>query len=227
MVERYVISVGGSVIVPDHIHVQWIRRLSRTIEQFFDSGTQFALVAGGGRTARDYAWAVRLLGGSKALQDQAGILSTRMNAWLLITALKSAYPEPLSDIWRATAYIGRWIPVVHGSTPGVTSDYAAALLAEALGAVFVNITNVDGVYDKNPHADPTAKLIDRMTHDDFVSLVEDVDTRDPGAHTPLDVSAARILQRSGIKTYVVGKDLNNLRRLLEGKSFRGTTITQE
>jgi len=222
---RYVISVGGSVMVPDQIDVQWVRRFARLIDQFFDGGTQFALVAGGGRTARDYAWAVRLLGGSKTLQDQAGILATKMNAWLLITALKSAYPEPLGDIWRAAAYMGRWIPVVHGSTPGVTSDYAAALLAEAMGAVFINITNVDGVYDRNPLKDPTARLIERMTHDEFVSLVEKVDTRDPGAHTPMDVAAAKILKRSGIRTYVVGRDIYNLRRLLEGKSFKGTTIT--
>lgn len=214
-------------MVPDRIDVQWIRKFSRVIDYFFDRGMHFALVAGGGRTARDYSWAVRLLGGSKTLQDQAGILATKMNAWLLITAIRSAYPEPLSDIWRAKAYFGKWIPVVHGSIPGVTSDYAAALLAEALDAVFINITNVDGVYDKNPFKNPTAKLIERMTHDEFVSLVEAVDTRDPGAHTPMDVAAAKILQRSGIRTYVVGKDLHNLHRLLEGKSFTGTTITSK
>lgn len=220
-------SVGGSVIVPDRIDVRWIRGLAGLLDRFFEGGTEFALVTGGGRTARDYAWAVRLLGGSKTLQDQAGILATRMNAWLLISALKSAYPEPLDDIWRASAYVGRWVPVVHGSTPGVTSDYTAALLAEAMGAVFINITNVDGVYDKNPFSDPDARRIERMTHREFVSLVEKVDSRDPGAHTPVDVAAAKILQRSGVKTYVVGKDLRNLRRLLEGKSFRGTTIVPD
>ena len=225
MPERYVISVGGSVMVPDRIDVQWIRKFGRVIDYFFDHGIHFALVAGGGRIARDYSWAVRLLGGSKTLQDQAGILATKMNAWLLISALDSAYPEPLSDIWRAKAYMGKWIPVVHGATPGVTSDYAAALIAEATGATFVNITNVDGVFARNPFKDPTARLLERLTHDEFVSLVEAVDTRDPGAHTPMDIAAAKILQRSKIRTYVVGKDLHNLHRLLEGKSFKGTTIT--
>lgn len=224
MAGRYVISVGGSVIVPDRIDVQWVRGFSRLIDSFFDGGDKFALVAGGGRTARDYAWAVRLLGGSKTLQDQAGVLATRLNAWLLITALKSSYPEPIDDIWRAVAYVGRWVPVVHGSTPGVTSDYSAVLLAEATDSVFVNVTNVDWVYDKNPFSDPNAKIIERMTHEDLVALVEDADTRNPGSHTPLDVAAAKILQRSNIKTYVVGKDLHNLRRLFEGKSFRGTVI---
>lgn len=218
------ISVGGSVMVPDRIDVQWIRKFARVVDYFFEHGVELALVTGGGRVARDYSWAVRLLGGEKTLQDQAGILATKMNAWLLISALKNAYPEPLSDIWRAKAYMGRWIPVVHGAVPGVTSDYTAALLAEATGSVFVNITNVDGIYDRNPSKYPNARLIERMSHEELVSLVESVDTRDPGAHTPIDVAAAKILARSNVKTYVIGKDLHNFHRLLEGKSFKGTTI---
>jgi len=227
MLRRVVFSVGGSVMVPDRIDVQWIRSFARLVDEFFSHGLEVALVAGGGRTARDYSWAVRLLGGSKALQDQAGILATRMNAWLLISAIPHAYPEPISDIWRAKAYMGKWIPVVHGATPGVTSDYAAALIAEATGATFVNITNVDGVFDRNPFKDPSARLLERLTHEEFVALVEGVDTRDPGAHTPMDLAAAKILQRSRVRTYVVGKDIPNLRRLLEGKSFKGTIISSQ
>ncbi len=221
----FVISVGGSVLVPDRIDVPWIRRFSRLIDRYRGSGIEFGLVAGGGKTARDYTWAVRLLGGSKAEMDQAGILATHANAWLLVSALQTAYPEPLSDIWRAKAVMRHYTAVVCGTMPGVTSDYGAALLAEVTGLPMVNITNVDGVYDKDPRKYPDAQRIDHMTHDEFVDLIADSDTRDPGAHVPMDLAAAEILRRSRIKAYVVGKDLKNLERLFAGRSFVGTTIS--
>ena len=41
---------------------------------------------------------------------------------------------------------------------------------------------------------------------------------------PFDPIAAREAERLGIKVIIVGKDINNLRRLLENKKFRGTFI---
>jgi|GEM_PF-6168525 len=77
----FVISVGGSVMVPDRIDVPWIRRFARIVDRHHEAGMRFGLVAGGGRTARDYAWAVRLLGGTKTEMDEAGIIATHANAW--------------------------------------------------------------------------------------------------------------------------------------------------
>jgi uridylate kinase len=221
----FVISVGGSVMVPDRIDVSWIKRFAHIIDRFHDSGVKFGLVAGGGRTARDYAWSVRILGGTKSEMDQAGIIATKANAWLLVSAIKSAYPEPLDDFWRAKAVMATHTAVMSGVIPGVTSDYGAALLAEVTGFPLINITNVDGVYDKDPNRVPTAQRFDHLSHDDFVSLIAAADTRDPGAHVPMDLAAAELLRRSRIKTYVIGKDLKNLVRLLEGKAFIGTTIS--
>ncbi len=224
MLRRVVFSVGGSVIAPHDLDVDWLRGFGRVVDRFFEHGVEIALVAGGGHTARRYIDAVAELGGSKTLQDQAGILATALNSWLLVSAVKHAYYEPISDIWRALSYLGKYVPVLRGSVPGVTSDFSAALLAEAAGAVFVNITDVDGVYTKDPRVYPDAELIAQMTHDELMRLVDLADRRVPGAHAPVDRAAAAILARSRVKTYVVGKDLRNLRRLLEGKSFVGTVI---
>jgi len=221
----FVISVGGSVMVPDRIDVPWIRRFARIIDRYHDAGVRFGLVAGGGRTARDYSWAVRLLGGTKTEMDEAGIIATHANAWLLVSALQSAYPEPLADVWRAKAVMKHYTAVVKGTMPGVTSDYGAALLAEVTGLPLINITNVDGVYDKDPRKNEDARRYDRITHDEFVALIAREDTREPGSHVPMDLAAAEILRRSRIKTYIVSKDLKNLERLLSGKSFIGTTVT--
>ncbi len=212
-------------MVPDRIDVPWIRRFARLIDRYYDAGMRFGLVAGGGRTARDYSWAVRLLGGTKTEMDEAGIIATHANAWLLVSALRSAYPEPLGDVWRAKALMKHYTVVVKGTVPGVTSDYGAALLAEVTGFPLINITNVEGVYDKDPRTHEDARRYDRITHDEFVTLIAREDAREPGSHVPMDLAAAEILRRSRIKAYIVGKDLKNLERLLSGKSFIGTTVT--
>ena len=219
--------MGGSVLVDKGINVLWAHKLGKLLDTFFQEGYRFAVVAGGGRTAREYAEAVRILGGSKTLQDQAGILATKMNAWVMISAMKHAYHEPLGDIWRAASIMRTHIPVLHGTVPGVTSDYGAALLAEATGSVFLNITNVDGIYTADPHVNPEARLIERMDHASLVSLISAIDTREPGAHTPIDLAAAKILARSRVPAVVVGPDIENIRRVLEGKRFRGTRVISQ
>lgn len=227
MWRRFVVSVGGSVLVDRGINVLWVHKLARLLDSFFEEGYRFAVVTGGGRTARQYAEAVRVLGGSKTLQDQAGILATKMNAWVMISALRHAYHEPLNDIWKAASLMRTHIPVLHGSIPGVTSDYGGALLAEATGSVFLNITNVDGIYTADPSVNPDARLIERMDHSSLVSLISAIDTREPGAHTPIDLAAAKILARSKIPTVVVGPDIENIRRVFEGKRFKGTKIVSQ
>ncbi len=209
------------------INVLWAHKLARLLDTFFEEGYRFAVVTGGGRTARQYAEAVRVLGGSKTLQDEAGILATKMNAWIMISALKHAYREPLNDIWKAASLMRTHIPVLYGSVPGVTSDYGGALLAEATGSVFLNITNVEGIYTADPSVNPNARLIERMDHASLVSLISTIDTREPGAHTPIDLAAAKILARSKVPTIVVGPDIENIRRVLEGKRFRGTRIVSQ
>ena len=46
----------------------------------------------------------------------------------------------------------------------------------------------------------------------------------PGQHLVLDQSAARIIKQNKIKTYILGKDMNQLDKLLSGKKFKGTII---
>ncbi|MBT7169515.1 hypothetical protein HN908_00505, partial [Candidatus Woesearchaeota archaeon] len=45
-----------------------------------------------------------------------------------------------------------------------------------------------------------------------------------GQHFVLDQSAAKIINKSKIKTYIVNNNLNNLDKLLNDKKFVGTVI---
>ncbi|MCX6710850.1 MAG: UMP kinase, partial [Candidatus Woesearchaeota archaeon] len=52
--ETVVISLGGSIIVPEDIDVQFLKRFRNTILKHIRRGKRFIIIAGGGRTARIY-----------------------------------------------------------------------------------------------------------------------------------------------------------------------------
>jgi uridylate kinase len=55
--------------------------------------------------------------------------------------------------------------------PYFTTDTAAALRAAEIGAdLLIKATKVDGVYDKDPHKDASAKRFDRLTYLDALNL---------------------------------------------------------
>ncbi|MBS3065916.1 hypothetical protein J4229_02620 [Candidatus Pacearchaeota archaeon] len=45
-----------------------------------------------------------------------------------------------------------------------------------------------------------------------------------GQHFVLDQKAAKIIHEDKIKTYIVGEDVRNIDKILQGKKFIGTTI---
>ncbi len=183
------------------------------------------IVVGGGQIARTYIGAARELGASKFLQDRVGINATLLNAWLVASALGDVSHGFASTFYPITVE-GEKVPVFGGTEyPGLTTDFAAALLAEMTGSDFVNITRVGGIYDKNPDKHPDAKLIRRMSYAELLRLAQVGDKREPGTSFPIDIAAIHILRRSNIRTYVVGKDIKNLRKLFRGEEWTGTEIT--
>ncbi|TLZ49884.1 MAG: hypothetical protein E6K18_07605 [Methanobacteriota archaeon] len=88
----------------------------------------------------------------------------------------------------------------------------------------VNATSVDGVYTADPAKDPTAKLLDRASHEDLIRLAGDTHTR-AGPSIVFDPKAARIVARARIPVAVVdGRDLQALRNAIIGKPFHGTLV---
>ena len=47
---------------------------------------------------------------------------------------------------------------------------------------------------------------------------------EPGLNAPFDPVASKEAEKLKIKVFVVGRDLNNLENLLNGKKFKGSTI---
>ena len=224
--ERIVVSVGGSLIVPDGIDVDFLSRFKTLILEKVQHGFTFSIIAGGGKTARRYqdaANAVTEL--SRQDLDWIGIHSTRLNAQLLRNifvgyAHQQVVKNPTIDIEADEPVI-----IVAGWQPGCSTDYDAVLMAKNLGATrLVNLSNIDYVYDKDPRKNPGAKKIEKIVWADFRKLIPK--EWDPGLSSPFDPIAAKEAEAIGLEVAIInGAKLEEFSNYLEGKTFVGTVIS--
>ncbi|MBC2696916.1 MAG: UMP kinase [ANME-2 cluster archaeon] len=220
-----VVSIGGSVLT-SNLDPERIRKYASSIQALAEEHTTY-IVVGGGRIARDYITAARDLGANEVECDIIGIDMTRINAKLLIVALgNSAYTVPLTSYQdaRNAALTGR-VVVMGGLIPGQTTDAVSAVLAEYVGAdMLINATSVDGVYTVDPNLDSKAEKISSMTPSQLVDIVMKTDMS-AGSNSPLDPLAAKIIQRCGIKTFVIdGREPGNINEAAAGR-HNGTLIS--
>ncbi len=217
---KVVLSLGGSVLSDD---TERIREFAKTIEAIAQEN-QIFVVVGGGRLAREYIKRARELGASETFCDYIGIAATRMNAMLLISALPSAAKKIPVDFVEADELSKLYRVIVMGGTfPGHTTDATAALLAEFVKAdILINATNVDGVYSADPKSDPNAVKYDTLSPQQLVEIVSKSSAR-AGTNVVIDLLAAKIIERSGIKTYVILGTPENIKKAAKGEAV-GTVI---
>ena len=188
---------------------------------------RLVVVAGGGKIARHYITHARSSGADESSLDQLGIDVSRLNAQLLIYALKNkAYPHPPTTLHEIkNAVDGRQIVVTGGLHPGQSTNGTAALIAEKISASeFINATDVDGVYDLDPNKYPKAKKFSRINIKDLKNILIHEDSM-AGGYDLMDIVALKIIERSQIKTRIVKADLKILEKVITGKSKSGTIIT--
>ena len=89
---KVVISLGG-IFFAD---ADKLKNIAAVFDELAHS-CNLCVVTGGGERAREYIKLARKLGANEAQCDYLGIALTRINAKLLISTLKNAYPEPFSD----------------------------------------------------------------------------------------------------------------------------------
>lgn len=199
------------------------------LERLGDAGHDLGVVVGGGPTAREYIGVARELGANEIELDQLGIATTRLNARLLVAALDDrAAPSPPEDHERAREALRRGdVPIMGGTVPGHTTDAVATALAEYAGAdLLVYATSVDGVYDADPGADATARKFDSLTPADLVDIVADIEIQ-AGSNAPVDLLAAKLLQRSGLHAVVLdGNDPERVAAAVDG-GHDGTDVVPE
>lgn len=223
----YIISVGGSLIVPTKgIDTKFLKALRLFIAERTKKGDRLVIVAGGGKTARQYVSAANMI---KKIpleeQDWLGIHATRLNAHLLKTVLLDyAHPEIITNPEKLIVSKSPVI-IASGYRPGCSTDYVAVLLAKKYKTkTIINLSNIDQVYDKDPNKFSQAKSIKAITWTDFRKITESKWT--PGLNTPFDPVASKLAASLSLKVVVMnGKKFKNIDSYLEGKKFQGTVIS--
>src|SRR3989344_8379040 len=227
MKEIVVLSLGGSLIVPEKIDSAWLDKFKILIIKLIKT-YKFVIVCGGGFVAREYITILDNENKSKKQQSLAGMDVTRMNAKIMMQILGDYANKQLpSDMKQIKNMLKKEDIVFCGAlryAPNQTSDSTAAKLASYLKCSFINLTNVDGLYTSNPLKDKSARFIDKISWSDFQKRALSIKYK-PGQHFVLDQKASKIIKRNKITTYIIGKDLKSLENLVHNKNFKGTIIT--
>jgi len=230
--EIIVISLGGSLIAPkEGIDWKFLKKFRQLIVEQIGKDKLFVIITGGGNTARVYQEAA-----TKTTQltaddrDWIGVHSTRLNAHLIKTIFReyahpriNKNPRTKEDLKKHFAK-GEKIMVAAGWRPGWSTDYVATILAERLGSnLIINLSNIDYVYTSDPRKNKSAKKLTNINWKDFRKIVGD--KWDPGLNSPFDPIASKLAQSNNLKVVILnGKNIPNLKKFLDNKTFKGTTI---
>jgi uridylate kinase len=186
---------------------------------------QPVVVAGGGNIARHYITQARSSGADESTLDELGIEISRLNAKLLIYALKNkAYSHPPTTLQEVRHAVDDGLIVVTGGLhPGQSTNGTAALIAEKIGAEqFLNATDVDGVYDKDPNKFKNAKKFKRIELKNLRNMLVQENSI-AGGYDLMDIVALKIIERSKIKTRILKADIKIIERAIKGEDV-GTEI---
>ncbi len=238
-----VLSVGGSIIAPDSPDIDFLLRFSAMVTDYLlkNEDARLIFVAGGGAPARVYQNAYREVlkkfndvqkqNTAFSSEDQTnnacdwlGIMATRLNAQILKTVFGPfCKQEVVTDPTAVNDFTGR-ILVASGWKPGFSTDNDAVLLAEKFNAdTVVNLSNIEKVYTDDPRKNPDAKPLDKISWADFRKMVGDEWV--PGKNCPFDPIASKKASEMNLKVICAGgKNIENIRAILDGKDYIGTTI---
>ena len=226
MSKTFVISLGGSLIVPDSIDTIFLNRFFKLIRKQVALGHKFILVCGGGKTARQYIQALNKISTSSSAEqlDWMGISATWVNAKLIQLALADlSYPEIISDPNQKVNFKQK-VLVAGGWKPGRSTDDDAVRLAKSYdSSTVINLSNVDYLYNSDPKKNRNAVKIENISWKNYLDMVGK--KWDPGANFPFDPVAAQFARKHKKQVIIAnGNNLPNLQRILGAKSFLGTII---
>lgn len=225
--DMWIISLGGSLVVPGEVDTQFVARFCTLVTEQVAAHPErkFVVVCGGGDPARRYQAAYRAVAArpSEAAEDWVGIAATRLNAELIKQLFGDLAPaDVVTDPTTVTAMAAP-VLVAAGWKPGFSHDYDAAIIAERLSAAhIVKLSSVGRIYSADPRSDGAAQAYKRMSWVDLRRLAGD--RWSPGHHAPFDPIATAHCAARGITLVVTGGDLANLRRVIDGEPFCGTTV---
>lgn len=228
----YIVKFGGSLLFQKNLDVNE-EKLRSLVSIILSSGNVEGIVCGGGKIARKYIHAGRTLGFTEEFLDTLGIMVSRVNAQILIYLFGNrAFPTPITSIEEIPEAInGKRILIAGGFVPKQSTTTVAMQLGETMHCDLIILTDVDGIYDKDPKMHPDAKKFDSIRYKELETLLQSRNGQEQiaGKYQIFDLMSMHILQRSKIRVrFINGSDLKNLEELLSTdfqNSKIGTIIT--
>ncbi|MEM1024169.1 MAG: UMP kinase [Myxococcota bacterium] len=184
--QRILLKLSGEALAAEGqaINPGILRRIGEEVHSVLDEGVEVALVIGGGNIFRGVSAATH--GMDRATADYMGMLATSINALALQDALErhgiqtrvqsAIEMQQIAEPYirrRAVRHLekGRVVIFAAGTgNPYFTTDTAASLRAMEINAgVIVKATKVDGVYERDPMKDPTARRFSRISYLDALN----------------------------------------------------------
>ncbi len=220
-----VIKIGGSLLFTEdkELNRSKIEKFCQIFKKSDYSGPN-VIVCGGGIIAREYIDAVRSFHGNEALCDTFGIDLSRINSKLLIASFEDfAYPlVPKSIEELSMALLFNRIIVMGGLQPGQSTTSVALEVAEFMNAEeLIILTDVAGIYDKDPKKYDDAKMLKNLTYKELQEIIINTSgdkQAAAGEYRIFDAVSLQILKRSNIKIVIMsGKNLKEFEKYWNGK----------
>jgi uridylate kinase len=180
--KRVLLKLSGEALMGNlgyGIDPKVVQDIAQEIAEVVSTGVQMAIVVGGGNIFRGIKAAAG--GMDRATADYIGMIATVMNAMTLQDALEhvgvhtrvqtAIAMQEVAEPYirrRAMRHLEKGRVVIFGAgsgNPFFTTDTTAALRAAEIDAnVIFKATQVDGVYDADPHQNPNARRYQSLTY---------------------------------------------------------------
>ncbi len=230
--KRILLKLSGESLMGEQgygIDAQRVADYAEQIKEVVESGTQVAIVIGGGNIFRGLAGAAK--GVDRVKGDQMGMLATVINSLALSSSLES-HGQPAQvftaiNMFPIGEHYSKWkaieamnagkVAILAGGTgnPFFTTDTGSALRGiEVEADVMLKGTRVDGIYTADPEKDPTATKFSEITYDEIYNRGLKV----------MDLTATTLCKLNNLPIIVFDMDTKgNLKKVLDGEPI-GTLV---
>ncbi len=228
---RALIKISGEALMgekPYGIDPEIVTSIAKDVSKVVESGTQLAIVVGGGNIFRGLKGSAA--GMDRATADYVGMLATVMNAITLQDGLERVGVETrvqtaiemqqIAEPYirrRAIRHLEKGRVVVFGGgcgNPFFTTDTTAALRAAEINAdVIFKATKVDGVYDRDPKKFPDAIKYKELTFQEV--LTREIAVMDSTAialckDNKIPIVVFNLFEAENINKAVAGEEIGSL-----------------
>jgi uridylate kinase len=229
--KRVVIKLSGEAFAADSgfgIDPDVVHRIAIEIKECKDLGVECGLVVGAGNYIRARSSSLHDI--DRTTMDYMGMLASVLNCLALQASLESLevqtrvqsaieireVAEPYIRR-RAVRHLEKQRVVIFAAgtgNPYFTTDTGAALRAAEIGAdALLKATNVDGVYERDPNTDASAKKLDKLTYLDALRSgiqVMDATAISLSMDTKIPVIVFSLAEPGNIKRVLLGEPIGSI-----------------